>query len=108
MKVTDMVESFEVAAKGLVDKNFPKKNVTVTEGDLPYFTEELKISRRRRNRIYQRTGKSEQYQKIKQEFEQKLVNEATKYKNKILEEVKDGKRGSGYSAIRRLGDGQSD
>ena len=108
LKVTDMVESFEAAAKELVDKNFPKKNVTVTEGELPYFTEELKILRRRRNRVYQRTGKSKQYQKIKQEFEQKLVNEATKYKNKILEEVKDGKRGSGYSAIRRLGDGQSD
>ena len=108
LTTTEMVEQFELTAQGLVDQTFPRKNVTVTEGELPYFTEELKILRRRRNRIYQRTGKSQQYQEIKNEFEQKLVNEATKYKNKILQEVKDGKRGSGYSAIRRLGDGQSD
>ena len=50
-------------------------------------------------------GKSFSYNQANQEFEQKLKNEAKKYQTRIVNEVKDGKRGSGYSAIRKLGDG---
>ena len=105
---TQMVDVFEDAAEKLVNENFPKKSVTVRQGELPYFTEELKAMRRKRNRIYQQSGKSERYYRIKAEFETKVKSEAQKYKNRILCEVNDGKRGSGYSAIRKLGNGPSD
>ena len=55
--------------------------------------------RRRCQRIYQR---------LKCEFKKKLQVETLKYKNKIINEVKQGKRGSAYSLIRRLGDGPND
>ena len=41
-------------------------------------------------------------------FQSKLKAEALKYKNKIVNEVREGKRGSGYSAIRALGDGPTE
>ena len=37
-------------------------------------------------------------------FDRKLEAEVDKYMNKIKEEVENGKRGSTYSAIRKLGD----
>ena len=49
-----------------------------------------------------------QYFRAQEEFEAKLKSEAIKYKDKIVQEVINGKRGSGYSAIRKLGDGPSD
>ena len=80
----------------------------VTEGEKPYFTEELKKIRRRRDRIYQKFGKNENYHEVQQMFQSKLKAEALKYKNKIVNEVREGKRGSGYSAIRALGDGPTE
>ena len=34
----EMVELFQEAASRLVDQHFPRKQVTVIDGDLPYFT----------------------------------------------------------------------
>ena len=48
-------------------------------------------------------GRSPAYLQLKKEFNDKLENESTKYMNKIYEEVSNGKRGSSYSAIRKLG-----
>ena len=61
MSADDMVGAFQDAATGLVDKHFPKKTVSVTEGEKPYITEEMKKLRRKRDHIYQRSGKSQQY-----------------------------------------------
>ena len=52
-----MVETFERKAGQLINEHFPLKKVTVTQGDLPYFTEELKSIRRQRNRVYTKEGK---------------------------------------------------
>ena len=100
-----MVEEFENATQQLVEQHFPRKMVTITEGELPFFNEPLKKLRKKRDRVYQRTGKGQRYKELYQEFETKLKNETKKYQNKIINEVKDGKRGSGYSAIRKLGNG---
>ena len=61
--------------------------------------------RRQRDHIYQRNGKSQHYLTIQSKFQLKLKAEALKYKNRIIQEVQEGKRGSGYSAIRKLGEG---
>ena len=37
-----------------------------------------------------------------------MLAESTKYRNKILQEVKEGKRSSGYNAIRKLGNRPGD
>ena len=108
MSSSKLVEEFESAAMKMVDQNFPKKVVSVRQGELPYFTEELKILRRKRNRIYQKYGRSQKYLEAQQVFETRLKSEAIKYKQRIINEVNNGRRGSGYSAIRKLGDSQTD
>ena len=60
--------------------------------------------KRRRLRAYTtHGGKSLQYKKLRCEFDLKLENEARKYRLKIENEVKEGKRGPSYKAIRKLG-----
>ena len=104
MEVTDMVDTFERSHKALVDKTFPLKEVHVGIDDKPYFTEELRQIKRRRQRAYSQQGRRSQlYTKLKQLFDTKLMNEARKYKSRIENEVKEGRRGSGYKAIRKLG-----
>ena len=104
----EMVKLFQETACRLIDQHFPHKQVTVIDGDLPYFTEELRQLRRQRDGAYQRNGKDGLYYEKQNKFTRKLKCEAQKYKNKIVQEVNDGKRGSGYSAIRRLGESPAD
>ena len=108
MTAEEMVDSFQSTASRMVNQHFPKKTVTSTQGELPYFSEELRQIRRQRDHIYQRSGKSQHYLDIQNKFQSKLKAEALKYRNKIILEVQEGKRGSSYSAIRRLGDGPAD
>ena len=104
----ELVEAFQAATTRLIDQHFPMKQVTIIEGDLPYFTEELRELRRTRDRSYQRCGKGQTYIEIQEMFQWKLKNEASKYRNKIINDVSEGKRGSGYKAIRKLGEGSAD
>ena len=79
LSTDEMVEAFQEAATGLVDSHFPKKTIIVTEGDNPYFTEELKKLRRKRDSIYQKSGKNDKYYEAQQKFQGKLKTEALKY-----------------------------
>jgi hypothetical protein len=104
MDATMMVDAFVNSNSKLVDKAFPQKQIQVGLGERPYFTEELRTLKRKRQRAYEQCGKkSSKYKALRQRFDIKLLNEAKKYRTKIENEVKDGKRGSGYKAIRKLG-----
>jgi hypothetical protein len=99
-----MVDMFVNINEMMVDQVFPEKEIQVGPGDLPYFTEELRHIKRQRLRAYNaHGGKSPQYLRLKVKFEQVLKREANTYIQKIEQEVREGKRGSGYSAIRKLG-----
>ena len=98
-----MVDTFQEMTKELSDLHFPPKKISITPFDKPWITEELKTIRRRRQRIYRKEGRSSSYLKVKMEFDKKLEAEVEKYVNKIKEEVENAKRGSSYSAIRKLG-----
>ena len=100
---SDMVETFQKMTCDLQDVHFPLKKVIITPYDKPWITQELKSIRRRRQRLYRREGRTQAYLELKAEFDEKLNTEAEKYMNKIREEVSCGKRGSSYSAIRKLG-----
>ena len=100
---------FQTSNKSLVDQIFPEKQVQVGPNEKPYFTEELRHLKRQRQRAYEKYGRqSRKYKYLRQIFDQKLLNEAKKYRTKIENEVKDGKRGSGYKAIRKLGNRPSE
>ena len=108
MSANQLVDAFQAAAGRLVDETFPMKKVTVIQGELPYFTEDCRKLRRKRDLIYQDQGKSLRYSEEQRKFKAKLKSELDKYTKRIIEEVKDGKRTSAYSAIRKLGDGPAD
>ena len=104
MTSSDMVDCFVRLSEKMVDSSFPEKEIQVGPGDLPYFTEELRHLKRQRLRAYNaHGGKSVQYKRLKLKFEQTLKHEARKYVQKVEKEVIEGKRGSGYKAIRKLG-----
>ena len=103
MSSSSMVELFQKMTTDLVKIHFPLKRITVSPYDKPWITEELKAIRRRRQRVYRKQGRSPEYLLIKADFDNRLKVEASKFKDKIIEEVSVGKRGSSYSAIRKLG-----
>ena len=100
MSADEMVVKFQDSATRLVDAHFPKKTVTITEGEKPYFTEELKKLRRKRDRIYQKSGKCANYLLIQNKFQSKLKAEALKYRNRIVCEVQEGFRLQSYQVPR--------
>ena len=100
---SEMVDIFQKMTTDLQDIHFPLKKITVTQYDRPWFTEELRIIRRQRQKIYRKEGRSAAYIEVKRKFDEKLKNEASKFIKKIHQEVSEGKRGSSYSAIRKLG-----
>ena len=87
----------------MVDDTFPKRKIRVSSDDKPYFTEKLRKLKRIRQREYQKHGRSGKYLKLKENFEEKLKNEKVKYIRKISTEVSEGKRGSIYPALKKLG-----
>ena len=108
MTSTEMVDLFEKKSREMTDAVFPLRKVLVKEDDKPHFNEKLRLLKRQRQRIYRKEGKSLKYVEKKKEFKEKEKKEARKYKERVIEEVKSGKRGSSYKAIRKLGDGPSD
>ena len=105
MSPTALVEVFQTYTKSLVNEIFPQKTVSISEKDLPYMTEELKLLRRQRQRIYRKVGRAPKYIEVKTKFDLKLRQAAQKYNEKIKAEVLEGKRTSCYSALRKLGGG---
>ena len=108
MTPDDMVATFWQHLKKLVLEIFPEKAITVSDKDQPFFTEELRLLRRRRQREYQKRGRSDKYLELKERFEETLKNEARKYKEKVIQRVKDGDIKSSYKLLRNLGDGPQD
>ena len=103
MATTDMVDTFVNKSEEMITGTFPKKNITVSKWDKPYITEELKSLRRQRQRAYRKWGgKSKQYLRLRNQFYSKPKVEAEKYRQKILNEVLEGKRTSSYKALRKL------
>ena len=105
---TEMVDLFEKYTSQLIENTFPEKQVTISDRDLPYMTEELKLLRRRRIRAYKKGSRCAKYIELQELFDQKLKTEAKKYHQKILLEVAEGKRNNSYKALRKLEYGYED
>ena len=100
---SEMVDTFQEITTDLMEIHFLLKRISVSPYDKPWMSEELRNLRRRRQRVYRKQGRSTKYLKIKEEFDVKLKAAACKYKDKLIAEVTEGKRGSSYPAIRKLG-----
>jgi hypothetical protein len=105
MGPTELVEEFQNFSSTLVDHFFPLKNVLVSSYDQPFFNDRLRLLRRQRQRIYRKEGRSIKYTEVKTAFNNAFKQEAHQYKDKIIAEVSEGKRGSAYKALKKLGSG---
>ena len=100
---TAMVTEFEEMMSKMVEQTFPLKSILISGEDKAWFTEELRALKRRRLREYTRHGKSRKYSDLKARFDKKFEAEFKKYYAKIELEVTEGKRGSAYCALKKLG-----
>ena len=100
---TTMVERFVAYSQVLLDKHFPTKSVSVSIVDKPWFTEELRKLKRKRQRIYTKEGKSAKWTTTMEEFVTEQKKAVEKFKGKIDSDVLEGNRCSSYSALRILG-----
>ena len=100
---TEMVNIFQNLTEELVLKTFPSKKIQIYPDDKPWFNEKLRNLRRQRQRIYRKEGKNEKYLQCAKKFEDMREVEILKYKEKIENEVREGKRGSCYAGLRKLG-----
>ena len=100
---SDMVEAFQNTIEALVTTTFPKKKIQIYPDDKPWFTEKLRKLKRERQRQYRKHGKQGKYLEFQKKFDELFKLETYKYKEKIRNEVKEGKRGSVYAGLRKLG-----
>ena len=107
MSSTELVAAFENFSSTLIEDTFPEKDITISSWDKPYMTEELRVLRRQRQRAYRKGAKTQKYLQLKKNFDEKIKIEAEKYRQKILAEVKEGKRNNAYSALRKLESGEN-
>ena len=98
-----IVQQFQDTLKSIVDDTFPERKIQIDSNDKPYFTEKLRKLKRRRQREYQKHGRSDKYLELKENFGESLRNEKMKYIMKISTEVAEGRRGSIYPALKKLG-----
>ena len=102
LPVEEMVDGFQNTTNAILCETFPEKIIIVSPEDKPWFNEKLRNLKRSRLREYNRHGRSEKYLKIAALFDEKAKIELSKYKDKIMSEVTDEKRGSSYPALKRL------
>ena len=100
---SQMVKRFQSELSNILCQTFPEKQIVISPYDLPWFNEELRKLRRRKQRAYENFGKNDKYEYLNELFEARLRAARLKFKEKIEEEVKNGKRGSSYPIIRQMG-----
>ena len=100
---SDMVDIFQKMLDDFVVSTFPEKTIQIYPDDKPWFTEKLRKLKRERQRLYNKGGKNQKYLDCQKQFDDLAKIEISKYKEKIINEVKDGKRGSAYAGLRKLG-----
>ena len=103
MSIPEMVAKFQSITNKLYCETFPQKEIIISSEDTPWFTEELRKLRRQRQREYFRHGKSDKYLELVNKFDWKGRSEISKYKERIKNQVLEGRKGSTYPTTKRLG-----
>ena len=100
---TQLTELFEYYTGEVLNIHCPQTQVWSRPGDVPFVTEKMKVLKRVILREYEKRGKSEKYWELKSTFKQNYENEVRKYKEKIIDDVRNGSRNCSYSALHKLG-----
>ena len=102
--VDDMVAKYQDITINLLKETFPEKRISFSSEDKPWYTEELRLLKRQKLREYDRRGKNDKYKELQEAYDSKLGDAVRKYTEKMKIEVLEGKRGSVYPVLKRLGE----
>ena len=98
-----LVDTFDRFDEEMLEKYFPLQEIRISQFDKPWITEEMKILRRKKQRIYEKKGKCPEYKALHERFNEKKKKEIENKRLKILSMLKEGKTNDVYKALRKLG-----
>ena len=81
----------------------PLKTTKVSSRDKAWMNAELRVLKRKRMREWIKNGKTEKYNKLAKEFEQKYNAAAEKYLKSKKDGLKEAKPGKAYSILKSMG-----
>ena len=100
---TEHAQELEDFLMAKLDELCPTKTLKISSQDKPFINFELKVLSRRKQREYQKKGKSDKYKVLAKQFEIKYKAAAKKYINDKLEQLKGTKPGKAYSVLKSMG-----
>ena len=93
------MKEFEEFNSRVFSEILPTKELKVSVYDKPWMTHQLKILKRKRQRTYQKEGKTEKFQEISKLFQEKKKKGIETYKEKLNQRLKDGLMQSVYRSL---------
>ena len=99
----EKVERLDEMVSEMVDIVFPMITVRKSSQDLPYVTAEIKLLDRRKKQEYRRHGRSDKFREMNSVFQRKLKEEAARYIDKHVSQVKNSHPGKAAKVLRNLG-----
>ena len=103
LSATSLTGLFEYYTGEVLNTFCPEKRVFNRPDENPFVTEEMKTLKRSIMREYEKRNISSKYKEMKARFKHKMEIQVLKYKEKVLDDVKNGNRSCTYSALRKLG-----
>ena len=91
---SELTGLFESYTGEMLDAYFPSKQIRLKSDDKPFITEKIKSVKRQLMREYERNGKSVKYLSLKESLDSQIATAVDKYKEKIIDNVKNGSKTS--------------
>ena len=85
-----------------VDEFCPEKMRKLASDDKPWFTEELKVLKRKKSRLFRKNRSSKKYYHLVKIYKQKLSKAKRDFKTKTIDEVMTARSGQWYSKLKRI------
>merc|ERR1711884_525698 len=85
-----------------VDEFCPEKMRKLASDDKPWFTEELKVLKRKKSRLFRKNRSSKKYYHLVEIYKQKLSKAKRDFKAKTIDEVMTARSGQWYSKLKRI------
>ena len=100
---TEQAQQLQNILLNKLNEYCPVKTFKLGPQDKAWINGELKRLKRRKMREWQKRGKTEKYQKLSDEFEQKYKIAAAKYMHNKIDALKQAKPGQAYGILKSMG-----
>ena len=85
-----------------LDEFCPEKNRKISSDDMPWFTEQLKRLKRKKQRCFKKNRSSKKYNRMKQNYEKKVEIAKRQFKTKMIDDVMTARDSQWYSKLKRI------